>query len=78
MPDYVVNDKCYSSRKENIGEEFERINATTAMSIFNNIRSIKFVMENYPKNEDIEDFGKSIDWLSRYFTMFFRIYLNTP
>ena len=58
MADFVVNDKWYSGRKENIDEESERIITTAAKLVLDGIRSSEFVIDSYPKNEEIEDCDK--------------------
>ena len=78
MADYVVNDKWYTSRKENVGEESERIITTAAKLILDDIRSSKFVMESYPKNEDIEDCDKGIEWLPQHLRMFLKAIIKYP
>lgn len=78
MADFIVNDKWYSNKKENRGEEAERIITTAAKLVLDDIRSRTFVVDSYPNNEEIENFEKGKEWLPRYLRIFLETIIKYP
>ena len=53
MANFILTDKWYSGKKDNIDDESQRIVAAAAKLILAEIREHEFSMETYPSNDDI-------------------------
>ena len=63
MAKYIINDKWYTGKKENIEDEAERIVVTAAKIIKAAIREKEYDVNSYPTNEDIKSMDQGISWV---------------
>ena len=73
MAKYIINDKWYTGKKENIEDEAERIVVTAAKIIKAAIREKKYDVNSYPTNEDIESMDQGISWVPQYLHTFLKM-----
>ena len=67
---YLINDKWYEIRKNDVEEEAERVVKQAAQIILGQIRSTKFNVEVYPSHEQISNIGLGKGWLPTYLKVF--------
>ena len=73
MASYIINDKWYSEKKEDIQEEAERIMIAAAKIIRAEIRERKYDSNSYPANEDISSVDKGREWIPHHLQTFLKI-----
>ena len=77
MASYIVNDKWYSERKQDIEEEAERIVIAAAKIIRAEIRKRKYDSKSYPNNEDIANVDKGKEWIPHHLQTFLKIIVQS-
>ena len=55
MASYIINDKWYTEKKNNIKDETNRLIVAVAKLIMSDIRQSKYVTETYPTEKDIHE-----------------------
>ena len=73
MAKYIINDKWYTGKKENIEDEAERKVVTAAKIIKAAIREKEYDVNSYPTNEDIKSMDQGISWVPRYLHTFLKM-----
>ena len=68
--EYLINDKWYESRKNNVVDEAERVVKQAAKIILGQLRSTKFNVEVYPSHEQISNIELGKAWLPPYLQVF--------
>ena len=63
MASYIINAKWYAERKENVGEESERIITAAARLIQLEIKDREYSKHSYPTNQDISNSTETDEWL---------------
>ena len=61
MASYIINEKWYENKKENVNDEKERIITTATKLILNDLRQSKYDTSKYPSVNDIK--STNIDYL---------------
>ena len=70
---YIINDKWYTGKKENIEDEAERIVVTAAKIIKAAFREKEYDVNSYPTNEDIKSMDQGISLVPRYLHTFLKM-----
>ena len=68
--EFIINDKWYENKKENITEEAERIVKQAAKIILGQIRSTKFNTDTYPLHGEISNIEIGKEWIPSYIRLF--------
>ena len=73
MARYIINEKWYSYKEDNIEDEDERIVTAAAKIIRAEIRECKYDSEFYPTNEDIANIDRGRQWVPRHLQTLLKI-----
>ena len=68
--EFIINDKWYENKKENITEEAKRIVKQAAKIILGQIRSKKFNTVTYPLHGEISNIEIGKEWIPSYLRLF--------
>ena len=60
---FIINDKSFEAKKQNIQDESERIVACAAKIIKAELKETTFKTDTYPSNHDIRDTDAGLEWL---------------
>ncbi len=77
MASYIINEKWYSEKKENIEEEAERIVVAAAKIVRAEIRERKYDSLLYPTNEDFADISRGMEWIPHHLQTFLKIIVQS-
>ena len=64
--EFLLNDKCHQSKKDNVAEEAERIVKQTAKIILGLIRSTEFNTDKYPLHRELSNIKLGKKWIPSY------------
>lgn len=73
MAKYLINEKWYADKKDNIEEETERVVVTAAKVIRAQLREMIYDKKTYPTSQDISDIEHGKKWIPRYLQTFLDI-----
>ena len=74
----IINDEWYSNRKSDPLDESRRIITTAAKIIVGELRATRYDLESYPRNEDISDLQKNINWLPIHLRLLMEHLIKNP
>ena len=77
MASYIINDKWYSEKKENIEEDAERIVIAAAKIVRAEIRERNYDSLLYPTNEDVADVNRGMEWIPHHLQTFLKIIVQS-
>ena len=64
--EFLLNDKCHQSKKDNVAEEAERIVKQAAEIMLGQVRSTKFNTDKYPLYREISNIKLGKEWIPSY------------
>ena len=64
--EFLLNDKCHQSKKDNVAEEAERIVKQAAKIILGQIRFTKFNTDKYPLHRELSNIKLGKEWIQSY------------
>ena len=75
MAKYLINDKWYVRKRDNIEDEAERIVVTAVKIVRAAIREKRYDVNSYPTNEDIKNTctGQGINWVPQCLQTFLKV-----
>ena len=75
MAKYLINDKWYVGKRDDIEDEAERIVVTAAKIVRAAIREKQYNINSYPTNEDVKNtcIGQGINWIPQCLQTFLKV-----
>ena len=73
MTKYLINDKWYIGKRDDIEDKAERIVVTAAKIVRAAIREKEYNVKSYPTNEDIKNMDQGINWVPQCLRTFLKM-----